>query len=485
MKSSHRIVGRAAARAWVAVVGSILLLAAPLAAQEVVLQNDSLLDGDEGCIIGDFVPGEQAAVWLTIPENGSIVAVQVLWWSIDPDAEFTIERNLWVRDGSSFPRPGADLLRLEAPKLIPFFMNEFRHVDEGGEIPIDVPVQAGDVIHVSLEYENPTDIRRGTPSIVRDIDGCRAGRNALYAPNLGGWIDWCSLPQTCGGRPGDFAIRAVLETGGGQRRTLAVDSDSPGALVQVNNDPRLRETPFELDDLQEGDDVRLTADRFSPQGRPFVHWKLDGRVETENRELTVPMNVGDDRRAEAIYNPRTPRVLHVESNVPQARVDAGDGFQATPFDVQGVFEGDTVRLRAFPFSPEGDPFKQWAVDGQVVGVDPIVDVPLDVGRDRTAQAVYQLGEECQQLVSFKARGKPGMAVNTVQTTLNDGKAAVDCVGDDGNHPKKGRIKSSGKATVKVKNLVPGVYVCTLTSLKDGAGVTVCEGELAVEQVQVP
>ncbi len=456
------------------------LTASPLVAEEIVLQNDSLKEGDQGCIVGDFVPGEEAAVWLTVPTDGEIVAIQILWWSIDRNAPFTIERNIWIREPGEFPNVGDALLQLEGPKLTPFFLNEFRYVDENQQIPISVPVEAGQTIVVSLEYENRTDIRNGSPSIVRDIDGCQAQKNAIFAIP-GDWIDWCSFPQVCGGRPGDFVIRAVLEQES-QRRTLAVRSDMPGALVDAGNG--YRETPFDLDDLTEGDKVVLTAFAFSPGGDPFVHWKLDGKVVTEKRKMTVRMNVGEDRTAKAIYQDAIPRTLFVESNAPGALVDPGGGFRQTPFVLDELFEGDVLDLRAFAVSPQGDPFSHWQLDGEPAGEDPVLRVEMTAGRDRTAKVFYEGGGQCDQLLGFKAKGKRGKIKTIVDTTLDAGKATVDCVGDNGSNIKTRKIKSNGRAKPKIKNLAAGKYTCTLTRIKDGQGKTLCEGDLASENVRV-
>jgi len=459
-----QIISRAKA-ARVVLAAAVALTALRAVGEEIVIRNDSLENGGSGCIIGDFVPGEEAAVWLTVPNDGAIVAIQVLWWSTDPRAEPTIERNIWVRKPKQFPRVGNVLLQLEAPQLTPFFLNEFRFVDENNQIPINVPVEAGQTIVVSLEYANRTDIRNGSPSIVRDIDGCRTGRNAIYA-TPGGWTDWCSFPQTCGGAPGDFAIRVVLERGS-VTRTLDVDSDVPGSLVQVDDEPFFRETPFSLDNLSEGDAVRLTADRFSPEGDPFVHWKLDGRVETESREMTVFMNTGKDRLASAIYHEAVARVLAVRSNVPGARVDPGGGFRVTPFDLRDVFEGDEISLRAFPVSPEGDPFVRWEVDGEPVTENLTVVVVMDAGRDRTASAIYVGGgESCGDNARLKSACKKNGTKVKGKLSKADPNVEVTFRVDDGGDQVK-NTGNKGKATASWKKLAPGSHEVTVCDLADG------------------
>ena len=192
---------------------TILLLAFPagLRAEEEVVQNDK--DGTQ-VPFGDFVAGEQAGARLTSPCDGTIVGVQVLWAGTDPGAIATLERAIHIYNGPSFPVPSTELLYLEAPLLEPGFINEFRYIDEGQTQPIAVPVVAGQQVYVTLEFENATDIQNGSPSVVRDTDGCQAGKNVLYG-NLGlgfNWYNVCDL-QTPGFK-GDLAIRMIVDCPG-------------------------------------------------------------------------------------------------------------------------------------------------------------------------------------------------------------------------------------------------------------------------------
>lgn len=449
-----------------------LTAASALRADEQVLQNENVQDGDNVYIVGDFAPHEEAAAWLTAPVAGNIVGVQILWWSINPDCEQTIEENIWIRQSGSFPRPGGTLLQLPAPLMSPFFLNEFRYSDEEQQNPIRIPVTAGQTVVVSLEFADGTDIRNGSPSVCRDTTGCRQGKNAIYAPNLGGWVNWCNISG------GNFVIRAVLETAD-LSRVLLVSSDQPGSLVDAGQG--FRETPFNLN-LREGDVQSLTAFQFSNQGDPFVQWNLDGQFFSANRSITVSMNSGDDRTASAIYSTVVPRTLSVHSDVADALVDAGNGYQPTPFDL-ATAEGNSVQLKAFGFSPLGDPFMYWELDGAFFSDQTTIDVVMDAGADRTASAVY-LGQSCGELISFKAKGGSLKAITTTQTTLTAGKVTVECAGGSGSGSKTKSIKPDGKAKATVKNLPPGDYTCTLKKIKDGSGATLCEGDLASDTVTV-
>jgi hypothetical protein len=190
-------------------VAELVLAAAACAlaqAAEVTVKNDSFVDGGVAVIVGDFVPGEQAGVRLTSPCDGTIVAVQVAWLEGTPGHEPSLERAIHIYDGDSFPTPGEELAYLEAPLLTPGAINEFRYLDEMGTIPISVPVTAGQQFYVTLEYEEPTDVGSGGPSVIRDTDGCQGSKNVLFAIP-GGWLNFCLLLQ------GDLVIRAVVDCG--------------------------------------------------------------------------------------------------------------------------------------------------------------------------------------------------------------------------------------------------------------------------------
>jgi hypothetical protein len=195
---------------WRYPVGTILacLLAAGanpgVQAAEITVKNDSIGGGGSVVIVGDFVPGEHAGARLTSPCDGTIVAVQVLWFEGTPGNPPSLERAIHIFDGGTFPTPGSELLLLEAPVLTPGFINEFRYVDEGQTLPISVPVKSGQRFYVTLEFDNPTDVGGGGASIVRDLNGCQAQKNVLRAIP-GGWLNFCQFLA------GDVAIRAVID----------------------------------------------------------------------------------------------------------------------------------------------------------------------------------------------------------------------------------------------------------------------------------
>ncbi len=177
---------------------------------EVVVQNDSVIDGANAVICPCFIQGESAAAWLTSPCNGNIVAVQVYWRSFFGGELPMLEESISIFGAGPFPSPGDLLINqgsmpavLEGPVMTDGVNNEFRFLDEFQTIPIIIPVTAGQEFVVSLEFFN--DSPPLGPSVVSDSDGCQAGKNTVFVIP-GGWMDACLLDVT-----GDWFIRAVVD----------------------------------------------------------------------------------------------------------------------------------------------------------------------------------------------------------------------------------------------------------------------------------
>lgn len=213
MRRPNRSVPRQVVHALVLVLMSGLILRPTLAAEQVV-KNDSVAEGGEAVIVGDFNAGEMAAVTLTSPCNGAIVEVQVLWLAGDPGAVETLEENIWIFNvatpSGGGVHPGPVLLQLEGPVMSPGYLNVFRYLDEGGTMPINVPVTSGQRFLVAFEFGVPTDVLNGSASVVRDLDGCQGGKNWLYG-SLGGpiqWYNFCAYPLWL---QGDLVIRVKVD----------------------------------------------------------------------------------------------------------------------------------------------------------------------------------------------------------------------------------------------------------------------------------
>jgi hypothetical protein len=170
---------------------------------EITIQNDTLSDGDTAAICPCFVAGEEAAVWLTSPADGNIVAIQIFWKSLLGGAQVSLEDSITVYNAGNFPNPGSIKDTFEAPALNDGVLNEFRYQDENQTIPISIPVTAGEEFVVSLRFFNNSAL--ALPSVVSDNDGCEPQKNAVKAIP-GGWTDACSL-----GVSGNWVIRAVVE----------------------------------------------------------------------------------------------------------------------------------------------------------------------------------------------------------------------------------------------------------------------------------
>jgi len=172
-------------------------------AVEVTVQNDSLTGGSSGNVQIGFVAGESAAAWLTSPCDGNIVAVQVFWRSLLGGEPQSFEDSITIFGAGAFPAPGGQLSQIVGPVMTDGVVNEFRYLDDNQTIPLIVPVVNTQTFVVSFKFLN-TPPSLG-PSVVTDVDGCQAGKNAIFAVP-GGWLNSCSLGVT-----GDFVIRAVID----------------------------------------------------------------------------------------------------------------------------------------------------------------------------------------------------------------------------------------------------------------------------------
>ncbi len=184
------------------------VLYTPALGDEITVQNDSLVDGGTVAICPCFAADEEAAVWLTSPCDGDIVAIQIFWKSFLGGAQISLEDSIIVYQGGNFPNPGPVKDSFDAPALIDGGLNEFRYQDENQTIPISIPVAAGEEFVVSLKFFNANNTNQFLPSVVSDDSGCQSGKNTVKV-NGSVWMDACAL-----GVSGDWVIRAVIECSG-------------------------------------------------------------------------------------------------------------------------------------------------------------------------------------------------------------------------------------------------------------------------------
>lgn len=175
---------------------------------EITVQNDSLGNGGTAAICPCFVASEEAAVWLTSPCDGNIVAIQIFWRSLLGGAQPSLEDSIIVYNGGNFPNPGTVKDSFLGPALQDGGLNEFRYEDENQTIPISIPVSAGEEFVVSLRFFNTNNNNQLLPSIASDSQGCQPGKNAVKV-NGAVWLNACAL-----GVSGDWIIRAVIDCGG-------------------------------------------------------------------------------------------------------------------------------------------------------------------------------------------------------------------------------------------------------------------------------
>lgn len=200
-------IGDWALRAVVPILALVaLLLGIPANAQEVTVQNDSVTDFEQVAIQAGFASSEQAAAWLTSPCDGTLVAVQVFWRSFFGGAADTLGDSIRISEAGAFPTPGTLLALLSGPLLSDGFLNEYRFLDQGGKIPLLVPLDEDQGFVVAFKFFDPPPGLG--PSVVTDVDGCQAGKNGIFAIPPSTWFSACSL-----GVSGDFVIRAVVDCG--------------------------------------------------------------------------------------------------------------------------------------------------------------------------------------------------------------------------------------------------------------------------------
>ena len=199
----------------------LLLTASVLPAEEVVVQNDSLMDFGQGFIQVGFGAGESAAAWLASPCVGDITKVLVLWRSQFGGAPDSLEDSITVFEPGAFPAPGTERAILSGPIMVDGPLNEFT-------LPVPLPIQDGDEFVVSFKFLN--DPPQVGPSVVTDADGCQVPKNAIFAIPPSAWFDACAL-----GVSGDFVIRAVVDCDAGAG-TLTIFPPTGSSIDTASHD---------------------------------------------------------------------------------------------------------------------------------------------------------------------------------------------------------------------------------------------------------
>jgi hypothetical protein len=188
---------RLARRSSLALVSTLALTAAPLRGGTVVLQNDSVVDFGTAAIQAGFVADEWGAAWLTSTCTGDVTALRYLWLSLPPTGGTTLGQAVAIAAAGAFPVPGPTFRELLGPVFTEGAFND---------VALDppIPIHEGQVVVVMYQFfEDPPP---NGPSLVTDVNGCQAGKNAIFAIPPSAWFNACLF-----GISGDLSIRAVVD----------------------------------------------------------------------------------------------------------------------------------------------------------------------------------------------------------------------------------------------------------------------------------
>jgi hypothetical protein len=184
-------------------VGAALLLGATSVQAEVlVLRNDSFEDGGEAAFQEGFIAGEMGAV--TLGPVGETFQVQKVQFLFGPEgATTTVTVRIYTDTGAA--APGGELYSGDV-QLEPS-SSGMHELDLSGENVIHAGAGS---IRVAIEHQVAA-----PPSIARDADGNTSARNWIYADDQQ-WHDSSIWPPApFGPVPGDWIVRAEVETAGG------------------------------------------------------------------------------------------------------------------------------------------------------------------------------------------------------------------------------------------------------------------------------
>jgi hypothetical protein len=175
-------------------------------ADEIVLQNDSLLASGNAYVQQGFVAGDIAAAVFNPPCHYfplTIKTIQVYWTS-----QSTIQPPVLTHIrvyGAGGPNPGSPLFTQEGVGMNAGYLNEFT-VPGSGWVVNQAPFTVG-IEYVGLVGDT---ITAQSGHISTDSNGCQQSKNLVFDAASSQWLSPCTL-----GMSGDFIIRVVVETAGG------------------------------------------------------------------------------------------------------------------------------------------------------------------------------------------------------------------------------------------------------------------------------
>ena len=115
----------------------------------------------------------------------------------------------------TFPEPGTEPETLVGPVMTPGFINEFLFLDGTKNFPLNVPVTSGQQFHVSLEFEDPTDIGNGGPRTRTEQKSQASRTNSLRIQRLAkiATVIWAQRADQSGnGRSAKWEMPAAART---------------------------------------------------------------------------------------------------------------------------------------------------------------------------------------------------------------------------------------------------------------------------------
>ena len=180
-------------------------------ATDILLKNDSLVDGSTAALQGGFVPNETGAAVLSAtpsqyPLTLKDIQVMVLKNNAFPTNTMTVKLYVWNTSTISGSSPSLASAIYTSPSLT-FTQGGFNLWDVSAD---NVVVTGAFTVGCQILSSGGIPGIFLSPTLVTDADGCQNGKNWVRQTN-GVWANLCSF-----GVSGDLAIRVEATTGSGQ-----------------------------------------------------------------------------------------------------------------------------------------------------------------------------------------------------------------------------------------------------------------------------
>jgi hypothetical protein len=205
---------------------ALLALVPAAAATDIVVKNDSLVDGSQGALQGGFILNETGAAVLDAPGSYPLTLkdIQVLVLKSPLFAQTTMSVKLYVWNTSTISGSSPSLASaIYTSPTITFVAGGFNIWDvSASNIVVTGPFTVGCQIISSGGFGGFL-----SPSLVTDADGCQNGKNWVRQTN-GVWANLCSF-----GVSGDLAFRVTASTAGNTGQFINVGHALAGSFAPV------------------------------------------------------------------------------------------------------------------------------------------------------------------------------------------------------------------------------------------------------------